>query len=85
MDLHLECAFGTVSGDGNDEVGLFVIRGSYDIANRECNWTKTYPGSHEVYCRGFPEGKGIWGTWRSEVHGHGGFLIWPKGEGKIGC
>jgi len=81
MDLHLSFANSTVTGGGNDDVGRFLIRGTYDVANRECQWTKTYPGSHDVdYC-GFREGKGIWGTWRIGVRGHGGFHIWPKGEG----
>jgi hypothetical protein len=82
MDLHLTFADGTISGDGNDDVGRFLIRGGYDVANRECHWTKTYPGSHDVYYRGFREGKGIWGTWEIAVLGHGGFHIWPKGEGE---
>jgi hypothetical protein len=80
MDLHLNFANGSMSGDGNDDVGRFIIRGKYDTANRECYWTKTYPGSHDVYYRGFREGKGIWGTWEIGVLSHGGFHIWPKGE-----
>ena len=82
MDLHLTFANGTMSGDGNDDVGRFRIRGGYDVANRECHWTKGYLGSHDVYYRGFREGKGIWGTWDIGVVGHGGFHIWPKGEGE---
>ncbi len=84
MDLHLVFANGTMSGDGNDDVGRFLIRGQYDAANRECHWAKTYPGSHDVSYRGFREGKGIWGTWEVALLGHGGFHIWPKGaeEGK---
>lgn len=81
MDLHLEFAGGGISGDGNDDVGRFMIRGRYDAAARECYWTKTYPGSHDVYYRGFREGKGIWGTWEIGVIDRGGFQIWPKGEG----
>jgi hypothetical protein len=85
MDLHLTFANGIVSGDGNDDVGRFLIRGHYDAANRECQWTKTYPGSHDVSYRGFREGKGIWGTWEIGLLGHGGFHIWPKGaeEGEM--
>ena len=48
MDLHLAFTDGQVNGGGNDDVGRFLIRGSYDSANRECYWTKTYPGSHDV-------------------------------------
>jgi hypothetical protein len=80
MDLHLDFAKGCVSGDGNDDVGRFLVVGRYDVANRECWWTKTYPGSNDVFYRGFREGKGIWGTWEIGVIGHGGFHIWPKGD-----
>jgi hypothetical protein len=81
MDLRLEFAGGRVTGDGNDDVGRFLIRGRYDAANRECWWTKTYPGSHDVHYRGFREGKGIWGTWEIGLHNRGGFHIWPKASG----
>jgi hypothetical protein len=59
MDLYLDSLTGSISGDVNDDVGRFLIRGKYDAASRECFWTKTYPGSHDVYYRGFREGKGI--------------------------
>ena len=87
MDLHLTFANGKISGEGNDNIGQFVIKGNYDAKNAECTWTKTYVGRHDVYYRGFREGKGIWGTWEvsSAPNGHGGFFIWPKtspeGEG----
>jgi hypothetical protein len=80
MDLHLVFKDGSVSGDGNDDIGLFLVRGKYDAASSECHWTKTYPGSHDVYYRRFREGKGIWGTWEIGTLAHGGFHIWPKGE-----
>jgi hypothetical protein len=79
MDLRLTSANGGMSGDGNDDVGRFLISGRYDAASRECHWTKTYLGSHDVFYRGFREGKGIWGTWEIGVLDHGGFHIWPKG------
>lgn len=79
MDLHLTFASGFIIGDGNDDVGRFEIKGHYDPASRECYWTKTYPGSHAVFYRGFGEGKGIWGTWEIPGFTHGGFHIWPKG------
>lgn len=82
MDLHLSFASGQISGDGNDDVGCFIIRGRYDAASKECWWTKTYPGSHDVAYRGFREGKGIWGTWEIKVFDHGGFHIWPKRPGE---
>jgi len=82
MDLHLTFAEGTIDGAGNDDVGVFLILGRYNAASGECDWTKTYPGSHDVYYRGFREGKGIWGTWEIGLLAHGGFHIWPKGEAK---
>jgi len=45
-------------------------------------WTKTYIGAHDVFYRGFREGKGIWGTWEITVHARGGFHIWPKRMGE---
>ncbi len=79
MDLDLTFAAGKLTGDGNDDLGRFLIRGRYDATERECYWTKSYVGSHDVYYRGFREGKGIWGTWEIGLRGHGGFHIWPKG------
>ena len=61
MELQLTFANGNMSGDGMDDVGRFLIKGRYDAANRECYWTKSYLGAHEVFYRGFREGKGIWG------------------------
>ena len=78
MDLHLTFADGVVSGDGKDDISCFLIKGRYDAANGECYWTKTYIGAHDVFYRGFREGKGIWGTWEIRSWGHGGFHIWPK-------
>jgi hypothetical protein len=80
MDLHLDFSGGCIAGDGNDDVGRFLIHGKYDAISLECYWTKTYPASHDVYYRGFQEGKGIWGTWEIMSCSHGGFHIWPKGE-----
>ena len=85
MDLGLEFAGGTVIGEGIDNVGRFLVRGRYDVANRECHWTKTYIGRHDVFYRGFREGKGIWGTWEIREQLRGGFHIWPVGlaEGEV--
>ena len=38
-------------------------------------------GAHEVYYRGFREGKGIWGLWELPNES-GGFHIWPLGQGE---
>ena len=84
MDLHLTFSNGNMNGDGNDDVGRFTIKGRYDVESRECDWTKTYVGGHDVYYRGYREGKGIWGRWEISAFDHGGFRIWPKvlGEGE---
>ena len=81
MDLHLTFADGLLTGDGTDDLGRFLIRGHYDVTSRECSWTKTYPGSHDVSYRGFRENRGIWGTWEIPPLNKGGFHIWPRQAG----
>lgn len=81
MQLHLTFANGMMSGDGNDDLGRFLIKGRYDSQTAESHWTKTYVGAHDVFYRGFREGKGIWGTWEIDNLDHGGFHIWPKQAG----
>lgn len=83
MDLSLSFLDGVIYGEGTDDVGAFLIHGRYDAASRECDWVKTYPGSHQVNYHGFREGKGIWGRWDIGLFGHGGFHIWPLGEGCV--
>jgi hypothetical protein len=82
MELDLTFANGLMSGDGRDDIGLFLIKGKYDAETRECYWTKSYAGAHDVFYRGFREGKGIWGTWEISLFGHGGFHIWPVASGE---
>ncbi|HEY5909790.1 MAG TPA: hypothetical protein VJA21_04210 [Verrucomicrobiae bacterium] len=81
MDLTLRFANGEMTGDGRDDVGLFLIKGRYDAASGECYWTKTYVGAHDVFYQGFREGKGIWGTWEIKTWSRGGFHIWPRAAG----
>ncbi len=45
MDLVLIFADRTVSGDGSDDIGQFVLAGRFDGTNGECYWTKTYIGA----------------------------------------
>jgi len=78
MDLHISFANGSMTGDGNDDVGPFLIKGRYDTTSNECYWTKSYIGRHDVFYRGFREGKGIWGTWEINTFSRGGFHIWPR-------
>ena len=82
MELTLDFTNGQLRGDGLDDVGQFVVQGRYDAGTRECWWTKTYRGAHDVFYRGFREGKGIWGTWEISVRDHGGFHIWPRAAGE---
>ena len=82
MELDLVFSNGNMTGDGRDDVGTFLIKGRYDSATRECHWTKSYVGAHDVFYRGFREGKGIWGTWDIGVFGRGGFHIWPVASGE---
>jgi hypothetical protein len=82
MDLHLSFTNGVLTGSGNDDIAPFVISGRYDAANGECYWTKIYPGSHDVFYRGFRDGKGIWGTWEIRLDSRGGFHIWPRARGE---
>ena len=81
QELALNFAKGRITGEGKDNVGAFVIAGRYDTMNRECYWTKTYVGAHDVHYRGFREGKGIWGLWEIGSLWRGGFHIWPLGSG----
>ena len=81
QELALSFAKARITGEGKDNVGPFIIAGRYDTRNRECYWTKTYVGAHDVYYRGFREGKGIWGLWEIGTGWRGGFHIWPLGSG----
>lgn len=79
MDLELTFSNGNLSGAGNDDIGRFLVKGRYDEASYECYWTKSYIEAHDVFYRGYREGKGIWGRWEIRSSSHGGFHIWPKG------
>jgi len=84
MDLRLTFQQGVLTGDGRDWVGAFLFRGNYDVTTGQCHWTKRYLGKHDVFYKGFNEGKGIWGVWEippkpGYVEARGGFHIWPEG------
>ena len=85
MDLHLTFHQGGMTGEGRDCVGPFTVRGRYEVVTGQCHWTKRYVGKHDVFYKGFNEGKGIWGVWEipaaqnQGVTFRGGFHIWPKG------
>lgn len=80
MDLSLEFNKGLITGEGNDDIGPFVVRGRYDLKSKECHWTKTYVGMHDVFYSGIRQGKGIHGTWEVD-EASGGFKIWPLAYG----
>jgi hypothetical protein len=85
MELRLTFRQGELTGEGRDWVGEFVVRGRYNLVDGKCHWTKRYLGKHDVFYKGYGEGKGIWGTWEippaqnAGQHWHGGFHIWPEG------
>ena len=69
-------------GEGRDWVGRFVCTGRYDLTDGRCHWTKRYLGRHDVFYKGYNEGKGIWGAWEipqgaDGLRWTGGFYIWP--------
>ncbi|HUJ10855.1 MAG TPA: hypothetical protein VL171_12590 [Verrucomicrobiae bacterium] len=79
MDLALEFGNGRITGEGNDDIGPFVVDGRY--GNNQLHWTKTYVGSHELFYEGFGDGKGIRGAWELKRAVRGGFRIWPLSHG----
>ena len=83
MELRLTFRNGALEGEGRDWVGTFVVRGRYTVEDGRCHWTKRYLGKHDVFYKGYNEGKGIWGLWEipSEpaYNLRGGFHIWPEG------
>jgi hypothetical protein len=87
MELLLTFRQGLITGEGRDLVGPFDIRGRYETADGKCHWTKRYRGRHDVFYQGYGEDRGIWGKWEIPpeqnrgMHWHGGFSIWPEGQG----
>lgn len=82
MRLYLEFKSGKVSGSGVDDIGQFTIQGIYSVEKCECEWIKKYLGKHDVFYKGYREGKGIWGVWRIKTQS-GGFHIWPIESGEL--
>lgn len=82
MDLTLRFSNGRMDGAGNDELGQFLIAGTYNEDSKEARWIKSYPAKHSIDYRGFREGPlpGIWGTWQIGPEWSGGFHIWPLGQ-----
>jgi len=76
MQLDLLFSGGILAGDGIDDVGSFVMHGSYDPVSGACCWTKTYIGYYDVPYSGARDGTGIAGSWQLES-ANGMFRIWP--------
>jgi len=81
MEFHLIFKNGAVNGDGTDNVGPFVIQGSYEEAGGSVRWTKIYTGSHEVIYDGKLDGIGLYGIWKIPPQGQGTFRLWPRQVG----
>jgi hypothetical protein len=81
MELHLDFRQGTMTGEGRDKIGAFLIRGKYSVDDGKCHWTKKYIKKHDVFYQGYNEGKGIWGNWEIPPSWRGGFYIWPTAMG----
>lgn len=83
MEVLLTFVKGTFTGEGRDRVGAFTFRGRYSTTDGTCHWIKRYAGAHDVFYKGYNEGKGIWGTWKLPGAiidlDRGGFHIWPEG------
>ena len=78
MSFYLLFHNATVEGEGMDEVGKFVWKGSYNTQLMTCQITKYYYGKHSVHYNGQVDENGIWGNWRIVGDWNGGFHIWPK-------
>ncbi len=86
MDLVLEFGRGKISGIGEDFVGRFTIRGTYDTQTSACMWTKQYIGQHSVQYTGQARQGGIIGQWRIPglpVFWTGPFFVWPGANGDL--
>ena len=81
MRLSLTFANGSITGDGTDDIGPFLIRGAFDSVSREAGWTKAYVGMHSVRYRGLYDGRSICGDWKLALSS-GGFWIWPSTLGE---
>lgn len=76
MQLDLLFSAGILAGDGVDDIGSFIMHGSYDPVSGTCRWMKTYIGSHDVAYSGARDLNAIAGTWHLGG-GNGTFRIWP--------
>ena len=81
VDLSLTFKEGRMTGSGDCPAGAFILVGRYDPEANDLHATMTYPGSHDVFLKGFRDTRGIWGLWEIPGDSTGGFHIWPRGLG----
>ncbi len=84
MKLRLYISGEIVSGEGEDELGGFVVHGNYWPATEAVKFRKRYP-THDVEYNGTWDGAMISGLWRIRARkgvyaDKGGFDIWPDTE-----
>ena len=83
--LWLDFKSGKISGVSTSAPRHFKVDGSYDSESFECILSLSFSdlGNDVDQCRGFREGRGIWGNWTcSSFRGcRGGFQIWPGDAG----
>ena len=94
MQIMLEFKNGVITGDGQDDVGAFTFKGTYDLNGMTCQFIKFYV-KHSINYQGQIDENGIWGKWFNKVNkppemdeelfkkivatlGSGGFHIWPS-------
>ncbi len=63
QEIDLSFDEGSMTGIGHDEIGPFVIAGSYESDELTLHWLKTYVGRHTVIYSGLLRDPGIVGTW----------------------
>ena len=78
MECNLEFKNNQIKGGGNDELGGFSWKGSYDTEAGSVNMTKSYFNAHDVHYKGLADENGIWGNWEINSSYTDGFHIWPK-------
>ena len=94
MQIMLDFKNGVITGDGQDDVGAFTFKGTYDLNSMTCQFIKFY-SRHSINYQGQIDENGIWGKWFNVVNkppqmneevfkaivnemGSGGFHIWPS-------
>lgn len=83
QSLDLTFRNGRMTGRGQDDIGVFVTSGHYELESRKVWWTKTYLGAHSVHYSGVQTGRTIQGDWSIPPYSRGGFSIWPGGDSAL--